>query len=74
MRICVFCSSKSGNSELYAYAARQMGQMLAESKIGSISAASEIEEIRWIDPDPPYDIELAPLSRDVVLPLAARVR
>jgi 8-oxo-dGTP diphosphatase len=36
---------------------------------GTISAASEIEEIAWIDPHPPYQIELAPLTRDAVLPL-----
>jgi 8-oxo-dGTP diphosphatase len=36
---------------------------------GTISAASEIEEVFWIDPDPPYQIELAPLTRDAILPL-----
>jgi 8-oxo-dGTP diphosphatase len=39
---------------------------------GTISAASEIEEIVWIDPSPPYQIELAPLTRDAILPLAMR--
>jgi len=36
---------------------------------GTINAASEIEEIVWIDPNPPYQIELAPLTRDAILPL-----
>jgi 8-oxo-dGTP diphosphatase len=39
---------------------------------GQSAAAAEIEEIAWIDPSPPYQIELAPLTRDAVLPLAAR--
>jgi 8-oxo-dGTP diphosphatase len=39
---------------------------------GQIAAASEIEEIVWIDPNPPHQIELAPLTRDAVLPLAMR--
>jgi 8-oxo-dGTP diphosphatase len=38
---------------------------------GPVSAASEIEEIAWVDPCPPYQIELAPLTRDAILPLAA---
>ena len=36
---------------------------------GPIVAASEIEEILWLDPAPPYAAELAPLTRDSV-PLA----
>jgi 8-oxo-dGTP diphosphatase len=36
---------------------------------GTISVGSEIEEIVWVDPNPPYSIELAPLTRDAVLPL-----
>jgi|SRR5579863_8306271 len=40
---------------------------------GAIHAASEIEEIAWVDPSPPYPIELAPLTRDAVLPLATCV-
>lgn len=38
--------------------------------VGPIAAASEIEEILWLDPVPPYAAELAPLTRDSVLPLA----
>jgi 8-oxo-dGTP diphosphatase len=37
---------------------------------GELSAAAEIDEIRWVDPDSPQHIELAPLTRDKVLPLA----
>jgi len=37
---------------------------------GTICAASEIEEITWIDPHSPGQVELAPLTRDKVLPLA----
>jgi 8-oxo-dGTP diphosphatase len=40
--------------------------------VGTISPASEIEEIAWVDSSPPYQIELAPLTRDVILPLVAR--
>ncbi|MGX9671432.1 NUDIX hydrolase [Mycobacterium sp. HM-7] len=32
--------------------------------------AAEIEEMAWIDPHAPGDIELAPLTRDTVLQLA----
>jgi hypothetical protein len=41
---------------------------------GEISAASEIEEVAWVDPDPPHQIELAPLTREKVLPLATQLR
>ena len=37
--------------------------------VGPIMAASEIEEILWLDPMPPHAAELAPLTRDSV-PLA----
>ena len=37
---------------------------------GEIIARAEIDEIVWIDPAAPPDIELAPLTRDHVLPLA----
>lgn len=33
------------------------------------SAAAEIAESRWIDPDDPGDVDLAPLSSRVLLPL-----
>ena len=38
--------------------------------VGAISAASEIEEIVWVDPAQPHHLELAPLTRETVLPLA----
>ena len=38
--------------------------------VGPILAASEIEEILWLDPVSPHAAELAPLTRDSVLPLA----
>jgi 8-oxo-dGTP diphosphatase len=37
---------------------------------GPIAAAAEIEEILWLDPTPPYLAELAPLTADIVLPMA----
>ena len=36
---------------------------------GHIQAASEIEEIAWVEPSLPRDLPLAPLTRDHVLPL-----
>jgi 8-oxo-dGTP diphosphatase len=39
---------------------------------GSANAAAEIEEIAWLDPGEPHRVELAPLTRDIVLPLAVR--
>lgn len=39
---------------------------------GPIRAAAEIEEVVWLDPRAPHALELAPLTRDEVLPLAAR--
>jgi 8-oxo-dGTP diphosphatase len=37
---------------------------------GAVEARAEIDEIVWIDPAAPPDIQLAPLTRDHVLPLA----
>jgi 8-oxo-dGTP diphosphatase len=37
---------------------------------GPIYPAAEIEEALWLHPAPPHDLELAPLTRDRVLPLA----
>jgi 8-oxo-dGTP diphosphatase len=39
--------------------------------LGTISAASEIEEIIWLDPNKPHEIELAPLTSRCVLPLTS---
>ncbi len=41
---------------------------------GRPTASAEIAEARWIDPVAPGELTLAPLSRDVVLPLAARLK
>jgi 8-oxo-dGTP diphosphatase len=38
-----------------------------------VTAAAEIEEFRWVDPVDPGEIVLAPLTRDVFLPLLALV-
>ena len=40
--------------------------------IGDITPAREIEEMIWVNPASPPDVALAPLTRDHVLPLAAR--
>jgi uncharacterized protein (TIGR00730 family) len=42
MRICVFCGSKSGNNELYADAAREMGTTLARSGIGVVYGGGRV--------------------------------
>ena len=42
--------------------------------MGEVTPQAEIEEIRWIDPAAPGSIELAPLTRDEVLPALLRVK
>jgi 8-oxo-dGTP diphosphatase len=37
---------------------------------GTVRPASEIEEALWLYPEPPYNVELAPLTRDRILPMA----
>lgn len=37
--------------------------------VQAVHAAAEIEEVRWIDPRAPIALELAPLTRDHILPL-----
>jgi 8-oxo-dGTP diphosphatase len=37
-----------------------------------VKAAAEIEEILWLDPDEIAAVDLAPLTRDKLLPLCAR--
>src|SRR5271155_2142236 len=39
---------------------------------GGIKPSQEIDEAIWIDPSSPPEIDLAPLTRDHVLPLASR--
>jgi 8-oxo-dGTP pyrophosphatase MutT (NUDIX family) len=41
---------------------------------GEAAAQAEIEEIRWVDPAAPGELELAPLTRDHVLPAWLRLR
>jgi 8-oxo-dGTP pyrophosphatase MutT (NUDIX family) len=41
--------------------------------VGAISAASEIEEIVWIDPAQPHCLELTPLTRETVVCAAVSV-
>jgi uncharacterized protein (TIGR00730 family) len=42
MRICVFCGSNSGNNELYANAAREMGRTLAVRRIDLIYGGGRV--------------------------------
>ncbi len=37
---------------------------------GAVRTAAEIEETLWLHPSPPHNVELAPLTRDKVLPVA----
>jgi len=37
----------------------------------SVSPAAEIEEVSWVVPQEPNNLDLAPLTRDHVLPLVA---
>ncbi|MDQ0391523.1 NUDIX hydrolase [Labrys monachus] len=41
---------------------------------GPVAIAAEIEELAWVDAGGPGPIELAPLTRDIVLPLVASGR
>jgi 8-oxo-dGTP diphosphatase len=58
-----------------APAANEPGQQVraaifAVSLAGEITCQAEIEDYAWIDPREPGDTPLAPLTRDIVLPLA----
>jgi 8-oxo-dGTP pyrophosphatase MutT (NUDIX family) len=44
-------------------------ELFAVELEGDVSAAAEIEELRWHHPDDKAALELAPLTRDHVLPL-----
>jgi hypothetical protein len=74
------CSVRSDRSEFLgmftAPAANESGCLVEAALyrvelVGTINAASEIEEVIWLDPNPPHQIHLAPLTKDIVLPLAA---
>jgi 8-oxo-dGTP diphosphatase len=47
--------------------------LFSVSLIGAVQPAAEIEEIIWLHPAPPFSVELAPLTRDHILPLAIRL-
>ncbi len=42
----------------------------AVSLVGDIATQAEIEELAWVDPRQTGELQLAPLTRDTVLPLA----
>ncbi len=44
----------------------------AVSVVGTIRPQAEIDQVIWVDPKALPDLPLAPLTRDHVLPLAAR--
>jgi 8-oxo-dGTP diphosphatase len=48
-----------------------VAQLFRLNTDADIAPQAEIEEIRWVDPAAAGDLELAPLTRDHVLPLAA---
>lgn len=73
------CSIRSGSDVFLgmftAPAANENGYLVEAALYrveldGEIGACSEIEEVAWIDPAETDHIELAPLTRDKVLPLA----
>lgn len=75
------CSVRPGSPAFLgiftAPAANEMGCLVQAALyrvelVGAISAASEIEEVVWLDPGQPHQLELAPLTRETVLPLARR--
>ena len=39
--------------------------------LSPVSVFEEIEELLWVDPAAPGEVDLAPLSRDILLPLLA---
>ncbi|BBY77038.1 hypothetical protein MPRF_39370 [Mycolicibacterium parafortuitum] len=51
---------------------RVSAELFAVTLRAEPSARAEIDEIAWIDPDRPGDLELAPLTREVVLGLLRR--
>ena len=62
--------------EFDAIAANEPGWRVAASLYGidvtgDMTPGREIDEMIWIDPAAPPDVDLAPLTRDHVLPLAA---
>lgn len=73
------CSIVAGSARhlgvFEAPAANEPGQRVraavyAARLAGEITCRAEIEEYIWIDPREPRDTPLAPLTRDIILPLA----
>lgn len=50
---------------------RVRGEAFAVEIDGTPMAQAEIEELRWIAPRPPYDVMVAPLSAEHILPAFA---
>ncbi len=53
---------------------RVEAELFAVELVGELIIGAEIEEAIWIDPDHPGPVQLAPLARDHVLPLARAQR
>jgi 8-oxo-dGTP diphosphatase len=72
--VAATASATRGLGRHVAEAANEPGHMV-EAELFSVSvegeprALAEIDQIAWIDPAAPGDIELAPLTRDVVFGL-----
>lgn len=77
------CSIQAGSAEFLgtftAPAANEVGRVVEAALyrvelVGVVRCAAEIEEIVWLDAMAPLSIELAPLTRDTVLPLCRSLR
>lgn len=72
--VAATASATRGLGRHVAEAANEPGHMV-EAELFSVSvegeprALAEIDQIAWVDPAAPGDIELAPLTRDVVFGL-----
>jgi len=53
---------------------RVRANLYAAEVTGEILPNREIEEVVWINPSAPFDLVLAPLTRDHVLPIASRLQ
>jgi len=74
---CVVRDSIQPLGEFDAVAANEPGRrvqacLYAVEVSGDVEPNREIDATIWVDPSTPPDIPLAPLTRDHVLPLAAR--
>jgi uncharacterized protein (TIGR00730 family) len=75
------CALRPGSHEFLgtfsAPAANESGSLVEAALyrvqlLGPVTPAAEIEELLWLDPHHPPQIELAPLTQNSVLPLATR--